>query len=54
MSPTEREGGALFLVWIRWHDSFLSARCLMNWLEDFNQIYIDLALGHYEELIRFW
>ena len=40
----------------RWHqrESFLCAPYLMNQLADFNQICMDITLGHDEELIRFW
>ena len=62
--PTEGEGCIFFFFWCgsRWRrrqlrrlrDSFLSARYLMNWLADFNQICMAITLGHDEEPIRFW
>ena len=32
----------------------MCAPYLMNWSADFNQICIDITLGHDEELIWFW
>ena len=32
----------------------LCARYLMNHLADFKQIYMDVTMGHDEELVRFW
>ena len=39
---------------LRWGDTFLFACSLMNRWVDFNQICMDITLGHDEELIRFW
>ena len=36
------------------HKKCLCAPYLMNWLADFKQNCMDIALGHDEELIRFW
>ena len=37
-----------------WAKRCLCALYLMNWLADFNQLCMDIILGHVEELVRFW
>ena len=56
--PPKGRGTYCFWVRSRWRmrerDTFLSARYLMNYRVDFNQIWMDITLGQDEELIRFW
>ena len=54
MSPTEggREGGGRGVHIQR--DSFFSARYIINRLEDFKHICMDITLGYVEELIMSW
>ena len=39
---------------VRMLENGLSAHHLLKELADFDQIYIDILLGHGQEMIRFW
>ena len=57
-TPTKGEVRGTYCFWCgscwRQRDSFLCAQYLVNQFADFDQICMDITLGHDEELIRFW